>query len=183
MEGQDSSFSLQGALSICFLIVLLEPGTLGMPSFYPMSQLCKFCDLELSSCSGTGTCMSNCSITSICMDSNEVCVSIWRKNETCFSIETLCHDPSKPLYGVMLDDYNSSTCVMKDKNTTSGMAQFCSCTDEEECNDKLLFSPSEYMKLTPSTEVKAALIRHVRDVPIKLFLPPILILNTNRIIK
>uniref|UniRef100_A0A8C4EUR7 TGF-beta receptor type-2 n=1 Tax=Dicentrarchus labrax TaxID=13489 RepID=A0A8C4EUR7_DICLA len=119
----------------------------GMPSFYPMPQLCKFCDLELSSCSGTGTCMSNCSITSICMDFSEVCVAIWRKNETAFSIETLCHDPSMPLYGVMLDDYNSSTCVMKEKNTTTGMAHFCSCTEEEECNDILLFSPSEYTKL------------------------------------
>ncbi len=57
----------------------------------------------------------------------------------------------------MLDDYNSSTCVMKEKNTTSGMAHLCSCT-EEECNDELLFSPSEYMKLTPSNEVKAAVI-------------------------
>lgn len=143
MDGQRRSLFLRGTLSFLFLPVLLplEPGTAGMPPFYPMSQLCKFCDLELSSCSGTGTCMSNCSITSICMDSNEVCVSIWRKNETGFSIETLCHDPSKLLYGVMLDDYNSSTCVMKEKNTTSGMAHFCSCTDEEECNDKLFFSP------------------------------------------
>ncbi|XP_049901765.1 TGF-beta receptor type-2-like isoform X1 [Epinephelus moara] len=143
MDGQRHSLFLRGTLSFLFLpvLLLLEPGTAGMPPFYPMSQLCKFCDLELSSCSGTGTCMSNCSITSICMDSNEVCVSIWRKNETGFSIETLCHDPSKLLYGVMLDDYNSSTCVMKEKNTTSGMAHFCSCTDEEECNDKLFFSP------------------------------------------
>ncbi|XP_034083896.1 TGF-beta receptor type-2-like [Gymnodraco acuticeps] len=131
----------RGVLSLCLLTVLLQPGTLGMPPLYPMSQLCMFCDLELSSCSGTGTCMSNCSITSTCDDSNEVCVSIWRKNEKGFSIETLCHDPSKPLYGVMLEDYNSSTCVMKEKNTTSGMAHFCSCTDEEECNDKMLFSP------------------------------------------
>uniref|UniRef100_A0A665WMQ6 TGF-beta receptor type-2 n=1 Tax=Echeneis naucrates TaxID=173247 RepID=A0A665WMQ6_ECHNA len=113
----------------------------GMPSFYPFSQLCKFCDLEPSSCSGTGTCISNCSITSTCADANEVCVAIWWKNETGFSIETLCHDPSMPLYGVILDDYNSTTCAMKEKNTTHGIAHFCSCKDEEECNDKLLFSP------------------------------------------
>lgn len=84
--------------------------------------------------------MSNCSITSTCSYAPEVCVSIWRKNDTSFSIETLCHDPSKPLYGVMLEDYNSTTCVMTEKNTTSGMAHFCSCT-EEECNDKVSFSP------------------------------------------
>ncbi|KAM4581329.1 TGF-beta receptor type-2 isoform 2-T2 [Odontesthes bonariensis] len=63
-----------------------------------------------------------------------------RKNETDFSIETLCHNPSMPLYGIMLDDSNSSTCVMKEKNSTTGMALFCSCS-EEECNDNLLFSP------------------------------------------
>lgn len=71
-----------------------------------------------------------------------VIVSGRRKNETGFSIETLCHDPSLPLYGVMLDDYNSSACEMKEKNTTHGPAHFCSCT-EEECNDKLSFSPGE----------------------------------------
>uniref|UniRef100_A0A3Q1GK93 Serine/threonine-protein kinase receptor n=1 Tax=Acanthochromis polyacanthus TaxID=80966 RepID=A0A3Q1GK93_9TELE len=114
--------------------------------------LCKFCDLEPSTCSGTGACLSNCSITSICNSVSEVCVAIWRKNETGFSIETLCHEPSRPLYGVMLDDYNSSTCQMKEKNTTNGSAYFCSCT-EEECNEELIFSPSEYTKpddpLTP----------------------------------
>ncbi|XP_071325115.1 TGF-beta receptor type-2-like [Trachinotus anak] len=142
MEAQRCSLSLRGALSVfAFTLLLLEPGNAGMPAFFPINQLCKFCDVEQSSCSGTGTCMSNCSITSICMKSSEVCVAIWRKNETGFSIETLCHNPSKPLYGVMLDDYNTSTCVMKEKNTTSGMAHFCSCTDEEECNDKLIFSP------------------------------------------
>ncbi|KAM6995584.1 TGF-beta receptor type-2-like [Tautogolabrus adspersus] len=141
MAGQRCSFSLHGALSIFFFSVLLQPGTAGMLPLYPMSQLCKFCDVELSSCSGTGTCSTNCTITSICMEANEVCVAIWRKNETDFSIETLCHDPSKSLYGIMLDDYNSSTCVMKEKNTTSGMAHICSCSEEEECNDRLLFSP------------------------------------------
>ncbi|XP_040901336.1 TGF-beta receptor type-2-like [Toxotes jaculatrix] len=141
MAGQRCSLYSRGLLSVFFFTVLTERGTAGMPPFYQMSQLCKFCDLESSLCSGIGDCMSNCSITSICMDNNEVCVAIWRKNETGFSIETLCHDPSKPLYGVMLDDYNSSTCVMKEKNTTSGMAHFCSCSDEE-CNDKLSFSPS-----------------------------------------
>lgn len=50
----------------------------------------------------------------------------------------------------MLDDYNSSTCVMKEKNTTSGMAHVCSCS-EEECNDKLFLSPSEYRPLTASS--------------------------------
>lgn len=140
MEDQRSSLSLRGLLSVLFLTALLEPGTADRLPFYPLNQLCKFCDLEPSTCSGTGACTSNCSITSICGSISEVCVAIWRKNETGFSIETLCHEPSRPLYGVMLDDYNSSTCQMKEKNSTNGLAYFCSCT-EEECNDELIFSP------------------------------------------
>ncbi|XP_034730522.1 TGF-beta receptor type-2-like [Etheostoma cragini] len=138
MEAQRGPVSVRGAVAFFFLTALLKNGTLGMPPFFSFMPLCKFCDVEPSSCNGTGTCISNCSITSTCVDIIEVCVSIWRKNQTAFSIETLCHDPSKPLYGVLLDDYNSSTCVMKEKNTTSGIAHFCSCTDEE-CNDNLLF--------------------------------------------
>lgn len=140
MEDQRSSLSLRGLLSVLFFTALLDPGTADRLPFYPLNQLCKFCDLEPSTCNGTGACTSNCSITSICDSINEVCVAIWRKNETGFSIETLCHEPSRPLYGVMLDDYNSSTCQMKEKNTTNGSAYFCSCT-EEECNDQLIFSP------------------------------------------
>ncbi|XP_023133819.2 TGF-beta receptor type-2 [Amphiprion ocellaris] len=140
MEDQRSSLSLRGVLSVLFFTALLEPGTADRLPFYPLNLLCKFCDLEASTCSGTGACMSNCSITSICDSNSEVCVAIWRKNETGFSIETLCHEPSRPLYGVMLDDYNSSTCQMKEKNTTNGSAYFCSCT-EDECNDQLIFSP------------------------------------------
>ncbi|XP_071388742.1 TGF-beta receptor type-2 isoform X1 [Centroberyx affinis] len=142
MERQRFSLFLRGALSVLFVSVLLESGTVaGMLPQSIMNQLCKFCDTELSSCNGTGTCLSNCSITSICMENKEVCVAVWRKREnSTFTVETICHDPSKPLYGVLLDDYNSSTCVMREKNTTHGMAHFCSCT-EEECNDKLSFHP------------------------------------------
>ncbi|KAM3615180.1 uncharacterized protein V6R79_024540 [Siganus canaliculatus] len=143
MELPRFSSSLSGgAIIFIFLTVQMESGAGGMPSFYPMGQLCKFCDVQLSSCSGTGTCLSNCSITSTCADHREVCVAVWRHNETAggLTIETVCHDPSEPIHGIMLDDYNSSTCVMKEKNTTHGMAHICSC-NEEECNNKLLFSP------------------------------------------
>lgn len=42
-----------------------------------MNQLCRFCDVVPSNCTGTGTCESSCSITSICMYPEEVCVAIW----------------------------------------------------------------------------------------------------------
>lgn len=143
MEQRRCSLSVRGAVSFLLLTSLLEHGSAGipLPDNFPLHALCKFCDVELTSCSGTGTCMTNCTITSICQFNTEVCVAIWRKNETGYSIETLCHDPARPLYGVMLDDYNSSTCVMKEKNTTGGPAFFCSCSEEEECNDKLSFPP------------------------------------------
>uniref|UniRef100_A0A7N8WKJ8 TGF-beta receptor type-2 n=1 Tax=Mastacembelus armatus TaxID=205130 RepID=A0A7N8WKJ8_9TELE len=134
-----SQKSLEPKKLALYIAILFCVCSTGIP-FLPLHQLCRFCDLRLSSCSGAGTCMSNCNITSICLQAFEVCVAIWRKNETGFSIETLCHDPSKPLYGIMLDDSRNATCEMKEKNTTSGMAHVCSC-NEEECNDKLLFSP------------------------------------------
>ncbi|XP_029958158.1 TGF-beta receptor type-2-like [Salarias fasciatus] len=140
MEAPRRCVSFSGALTVLFLCSLLESGTADKPPFYPLNKLCKFCDVDLSSCSGTGSCTSNCSITAICDFFNEVCVAIWRKNETGFSIETLCHNPALPLYGVMLDDYNSSTCLMKERNTTGGMALVCSCKDDE-CNDELQFAP------------------------------------------
>ncbi|KAM4632968.1 TGF-beta receptor type-2 isoform 2-T2 [Polymixia lowei] len=152
MDGKRVSLLPWGALPILFVLAF-EPGAVA--GMFPISMtfphLCKFCDLEPSSCNGTGTCLSNCSITSICMEKEEVCVAIWRKNESILTVETLCHDPSKLLYGVLLDDYNSTTCVMKEKTTTEGPAYICSCT-EEECNDNLTFSPS-FTKEVPVASV------------------------------
>uniref|UniRef100_A0AAZ3QT34 Serine/threonine-protein kinase receptor n=1 Tax=Oncorhynchus tshawytscha TaxID=74940 RepID=A0AAZ3QT34_ONCTS len=121
--------------NILNMIGCVSPDGMFQPSF-SLNKLCKFCDVESSSCNGTGSCLSNCSITSICRLEQEVCVAIWRKNDSNYSIETLCHDPSKPLYGVELDDYNSSTCTMKEKKSSGGPLFICSCT-EEECNDNL----------------------------------------------
>ncbi|KAM6968096.1 TGF-beta receptor type-2-like [Aplochiton taeniatus] len=110
------------------------------PSSFVLKRLCKFCDKEASVCNGTGTCKANCSITSICQLGEEVCVAIWRKNESSFSVETLCHDPATPLYGLYLDDYNSSSCVMRRRETDRGPAHVCSCM-REECNELVRFSP------------------------------------------
>ncbi|XP_053489337.1 TGF-beta receptor type-2 isoform X2 [Ictalurus furcatus] len=117
------------------------PGRLNPP------KLCKFCDVQISTCNGSGTCKVNCSITSICENSDEVCVAIWRKNEENNTIETVCHSPTQPLYGMFLKDYNSSTCEMKEQKTDSGLLYICSC-EEEECNENLNFLHS-----TPEHEV------------------------------
>ncbi|XP_028281317.1 TGF-beta receptor type-2 [Parambassis ranga] len=138
MEGWCCSLFLWGYLSVRFVSAQLEPGSAHGITIYQGNKLCRFCDVMPSSCSGTGTCASSCDRSSICANSTEFCVAIWRKNDS--SIETLCHDPSIPLYGIMLDDYNSTKCVMKEKNATTGMAYFCSCSSEE-CNEELTFPP------------------------------------------
>lgn len=58
----------------------------------------------------------------------------------------------------MLDDYNSSTCVMREKNTTGGMAHVCSCM-EVECNDVLNFSPGESREASEPHAEQTSLLR------------------------
>ncbi|KAG5842374.1 hypothetical protein ANANG_G00176980 [Anguilla anguilla] len=104
-------------------------------------NLCKFCDLQPTSCNGTSvvSCFTNCSITAICAQDDEVCVSIWRKKDDNVTIETLCHHPSQRLYGFLLDDYNNTKCEMKEKSVPGSQFYICSCS-EEECNHLLHFS-------------------------------------------
>uniref|UniRef100_A0A8C9SGA7 TGF-beta receptor type-2 n=1 Tax=Scleropages formosus TaxID=113540 RepID=A0A8C9SGA7_SCLFO len=113
-------------------------GNLGINTI-KMSNLCKFCDVMPTTCNGSNTCNSNCSITSICESVNEVCVSIWRKKDENITLETLCHDPSKELYDLMLDDYNETKCLMKEKVAHGVKMYICSCSVEDECNDNLIF--------------------------------------------
>ncbi|KAK6490514.1 TGF-beta receptor type-2-like [Huso huso] len=107
---------------------------------YEIPNLCKFCDVLSTTCDNYGICHSNCNITSICEKPEEVCVSIWRRHDKNTTEETLCHDPAKKLYNFMLDDYNSTKCVMKKKKVLGMLLYMCSCRQEEECNDKLIFS-------------------------------------------
>ncbi|XP_066441273.1 TGF-beta receptor type-2 isoform X3 [Eleutherodactylus coqui] len=101
---------------------------------FKLRQLCKFCDILDSSCERKEPkCESICERTSTCPNSSEVCVGIWRNNGTHITEETLCHDPTLPIYGYMLDDSENKECIMKEKKTTEGVMFMCSC-DEEECN-------------------------------------------------
>ncbi|CAB1321266.1 unnamed protein product, partial [Coregonus sp. 'balchen'] len=71
------------------------------PPSFSLKKLCKFCDVESSSCNGTGSCLSNCSITAICPQEEEVCIAI------------------------------CSMCAMKEKKSSGGPFFICSCTEEE----------------------------------------------------
>lgn len=105
---------------------------------YRIPQLCKFCDVLESNCNGKDTCESNCSITSICESPDEICVAIWRQSDDNNTIETLCHNPTVPLYGIMVENNNNTKCEMKKRISNSGPFHICSC-NEVECNDMLLF--------------------------------------------
>ncbi|XP_072139631.1 TGF-beta receptor type-2 [Mobula birostris] len=104
------------------------------------NELCRFCDMEPTNCTNTGSCISNCNKSSICESRDEVCVSIWRKQDANVTIETLCHNPAYPLYGHVLDDYNNTRCEMKEKKARGSVFYICSCSKEAECNDKLIFT-------------------------------------------
>lgn len=121
------------------------------------SNLCKFCDVQPSTCNGTGECLINCSITSICEGSDEVCVAIWRKNEQNNTVETLCHTPDKPLYGILLMDYNNTQCDMKAQKSDSGLVYMCSCSMNDECNNNLLF-PTKLPAGAPDNEIVSVIL-------------------------
>ncbi|XP_015232459.1 PREDICTED: TGF-beta receptor type-2 [Cyprinodon variegatus] len=116
---------------------LLPVETLG--SILKIKQLCKFCDVRESSCPGKGVCQVDCEKTAICEHDNEVCVSIWRKDDDNTTVETVCHNPVNPLYGVILDDYNNTKCIMKEKKDMDTKFFICSCNDEE-CNENIIFN-------------------------------------------
>lgn len=56
-----------------------------VPSKMKLNKLCKFCDVQSTSCNGLGICHVNCSITAICEQNDEVCVAIWYVTATVFN--------------------------------------------------------------------------------------------------
>ncbi|KAF4081745.1 hypothetical protein AMELA_G00164880 [Ameiurus melas] len=116
---------------------------------FVLRKLCKFCDVGPSECNTTqGHCMVNCNITSICERSDEVCASAWRRDGENITVETVCHDPSEPFHGVTLKDFNNRECVMKQYAHLGPDFYICSC-QEEECNEKLIFSSEETPRKNP----------------------------------
>lgn len=111
---------------------------------FVLPNLCKFCDVRPSKCNSIeGHCVSRCEITSICERSFEVCASAWHRDGENRTVETVCHDPSEPFHGVMLTDFNNKECVMKPNAKLGPHFYICSCSDEDECNDKLIFSTED----------------------------------------
>ncbi|KQK77701.1 TGF-beta receptor type-2 [Amazona aestiva] len=122
-----------------------------------MPNLCKFCDVKVTTCSNQHQCKSNCNITSICEKNSEVCVAIWRQNDENVTLETICHDPQKTLYGHTLDDSSSEQCLMREKKEDGGLMFMCSCTGEE-CNDMLIFPSDDPHKPEEKDEISKVTI-------------------------
>ncbi|XP_035379231.1 TGF-beta receptor type-2 [Electrophorus electricus] len=118
----------------------------GVQAVFKMHKLCRFCDFRPSTCNATGICLSNCTINSICEVRDEVCVAAWHREN--MTVETVCHDPSLPFHGVMLDDYNNTKCVMKQYKALDPHFYICSCTTDE-CNDELIFTPRDVIQAVP----------------------------------
>ncbi|XP_071591549.1 TGF-beta receptor type-2 isoform X1 [Heliangelus exortis] len=120
-------------------------------------NLCKFCDVKVTTCSNQHKCKSNCNITAICENNTEVCVAIWRQNDENVTLETICHDPQGSLYGHMLDDSSSEQCLMREKKENGGLMFMCSCTGEE-CNDMIIFPSDDPHKPEEKDEISKVTI-------------------------
>ncbi|CAL8365033.1 unnamed protein product [Arctogadus glacialis] len=110
------------------------------PGLLKQSQLCKFCDVRPTNCTGVGRCEAGCEISSTCAHTSEVCVTIWRKKDDNVTMDTICHNPALRLHGLLLDDYNNTKCEMKERKGMGYKFFICSCTYEE-CNEHIYFSP------------------------------------------
>ncbi|KAL0167169.1 hypothetical protein M9458_039013, partial [Cirrhinus mrigala] len=54
-------------------------------------------------------------------------------------VETKCHDPTQLLKGEMMDDYNSSDCVLTVGNVNTQNLRLCTCTGHD-CNELVLLN-------------------------------------------
>ena len=65
-----------------------------------------------------------------------------RKTEGNMTMDTVCHNPAQRLNGLMLDDYNSSRCEMRERKGMGSIFFICSCSMDE-CNDSVVFTHSK----------------------------------------
>ncbi|KAJ8000383.1 hypothetical protein DPEC_G00204250 [Dallia pectoralis] len=101
---------------------------------------CKICGVRPTTCTGRENCTSGCNITSVCPHPKDVCVSVWRKNDDNVTIDTVCHNPDRELYGLKLEQSGKSGCEMREREGNGSQVFICSCS-EDNCNDHIIFTP------------------------------------------
>ncbi|KAK7913289.1 hypothetical protein WMY93_013500 [Mugilogobius chulae] len=143
----------------CFLLVQSEVPML------KIKRLCKFCDVRQTRCNGKGSCKVDCEITSICPNDTDVCVTIWRKKEDNVTFDTICHNPEVKLHGLLLDDYNNSKCLMKEKSGQGSDFYICSCI-EEECNEHVYFNANSIDSPVVAVVLRRANSRRKKGAPL-----------------
>ncbi|XP_059822342.1 TGF-beta receptor type-2 isoform X1 [Hypanus sabinus] len=131
------------------------------------TNLCKWCDYTNPICEDK-VCYSNCTLNSYCVTSEEICVAIWRKNNESTSVQTMCHYPHLPVEDIIITTYNTTVCIMTEQPVGKGIVYVCGCTNEQECNDKLIFEAELNDYPIPQSN-------EVIPVAILSLLPPILI--------
>ncbi|KAE8581708.1 hypothetical protein XENTR_v10024910 [Xenopus tropicalis] len=102
------------------------------------TNVCKWCDHSHPVCDG-GVCLTNCSLSSYCENPEEICVTVWKEENESLQLSTRCHHPLLLLENFLVPNYNSTLCVMSAVPSVSGRLYTCACTEEQECNDKLIF--------------------------------------------
>ncbi|KAK7139580.1 hypothetical protein R3I93_016650 [Phoxinus phoxinus] len=97
---------------------------------------CKSCDPQPAFCR-SNQCVSNCSVSIVCPNPQDVCAAVWWRDAGMVTVETMCHDPTEELRGVMLQDYSGSECVLRIRDSLR--VRVCACTGHE-CNERLLLN-------------------------------------------
>uniref|UniRef100_A0A8C2EVQ0 Serine/threonine-protein kinase receptor n=1 Tax=Cyprinus carpio TaxID=7962 RepID=A0A8C2EVQ0_CYPCA len=115
------------------LLVCLVSGASANPH-----SVCKSCDPQPANCKSY-QCITNCSVSKVCPSPDDVCAAVWWRENGVVTVETMCHDPIQPLYGVMLDDFSSSDCVLAVRYVNGSNLRLCACTGHE-CNERMLLN-------------------------------------------
>ncbi|XP_077100106.1 TGF-beta receptor type-2 [Siphateles boraxobius] len=126
-------FGSVGFGSVLLVCLMMSGASVLLHSANEHSQ-CKSCDPQPAACV-SNECISNCSVSRVCPNPQDVCAAVWWRDAGMVTVETMCHDPTQALRGVMLQDYSGPECVLSIRQSL----RLCACTGHE-CNERLLLN-------------------------------------------
>ncbi|KAL1254928.1 hypothetical protein QQF64_012989 [Cirrhinus molitorella] len=118
------------------LLVYLMSGASALLHPSSPQSVCKSCDPQPANCK-SNQCIVNCDVSKVCPNPDDVCAAVWWRENGLVTVRTNCHNPTQPLNGVRMDDYNSSDCVLEVINMNNPNVRQCTCTGHE-CNERML---------------------------------------------